>query len=446
MRIARYAALISMGCFSWFGAQAQLNCTGSTKLACLVPFTTNAQAQASQATIFNGPIGVQISQLPVAASATGAGYLFVNGNPQPFDNLGSILLDRPDSVGKKRFVLGFSFQTFNFNHLDGIGIGSIPFVFSHPVLSADGTSVTQTNYFEQNVHVSIKYNQYVALATYGLLKNTDVSVVVPFARVSAGAFNLQSLEYQVTSSNVVSSAFPVTPQHGAGSADGVGDVLVNVKQVLWRGGESGRVSLATGTTLRFPTGDALNYLGSGAYGFNLYGLASYKRRISPHAKLAYQWNTNSVLLSSSGGSQLPGSFVGSTGSQRLPGGVQYAVGVDVGATKALTLSADVLASEFVNSPNITVGQQEIPATSVGPTNVTACPTVATTTPPPACYLSTIAISRSTYTTANLSVGLKLKPFRHANLILYGNGLFQLNDVGLRSDPSPSAGISYTFRH
>jgi hypothetical protein len=49
---------------------------------------------------------------------------------------------------------------------------------------------------------------------------------------------------------------------------------------------------------------------------------------------------------------------------------------------------------------------------------------------------------SSYNLSQLSLGLKVKPWK--NLILYGNVLLQLNNVGLRSNPVPLAGISYTF--
>jgi len=43
----------------------------------------------------------------------------------------------------------------------------------------------------------------------------------------------------------------------------------------------------------------------------------------------------------------------------------------------------------------------------------------------------------------LSFGLKYRPFK--SLIMYGNVLIQVNNVGLKADPSPSFGISYSFK-
>lgn len=439
MQIVRKVVLGSAAVFACLAAQAQTNCPITNKLAFLVPFTTTSGANCTginSSSIFNGPIGVQISQLPVAASAPGAVILTVNGNPQAFDNLGPILLDRPDSVGRGHFVFGFSYQTFNFNHLDGIGIGSIPFAYSNPQSTTGSTQISQTNYFQQTVHVNMRYNQYVALATYGLPKKTDLSVIVPVAHISISAYNLNVTEYPVLSSNTLSLAEPLANTNAPGHASGVGDIQFNVKHVLWSGGEAGRAAISSGFVFRIPSGDALNYLGSGAYGFNLYGLASYKARISPHVKLAYQWNTNSVLLNPTG-----------TGTDHpLPGGAQYGVGFDIGATPELTISADFLANEFINSPNIAQTSLTIPASSVGlvPSAVKPCPANLTgvIAISGSCSLSTITNTTSTYTTGNLTMGLKLKPLRHQNLILYGNVLMQVNDVGLRSDPSPSFGVSY----
>ncbi len=451
MRSTHKFGLIVMGCLATIGAQAQVNCTAaanSTKLACLVPFATNALgASSSTAGAFNGPIGVQISQLPVAASAPGATILTVHGNPQAFDNLGPVLIDRPDSVGRHKFVVGFSFQSFNFNHLDGIGIGSIPFVFGSQTYSSNGT-LTGTNYFQQNVNASIKYDQYVGVATFGITRTTDISVVLPFARISAGAYNQQSYEYAVNTANTLISNSQVTGYHGKGSASGVSDVLLNVKHVLYSGGDAGRTSIATGMAVRLPTGDALNYLGSGAYGYNLYGLASYKARFSPHAKVAYQWNTKSVLVGppTSGVPGVAGTSTSSaSGELALPGGTQFGVGVDIGVTPELTLSADVLANQFINSPYATVGTYTIPATSVGVANPASCPQGGATLPASGtCTLTSIVEAQRTYTTANLSLGVKLKPSHHRNFIFYANVLMQLNNVGLRSDPSPSVGASYRF--
>jgi hypothetical protein len=438
MNIAQKMVFISMGCFACVAAKAQVNCLPSatnpqaSKLICQVPFVTGAVQQGAntngavqQASIFNGPIGAQLSQLPLATSAPG----FVTLGDTPYNNLGPILLDRPDTLGKGKFLLGFNFQQFNFNHLDGIPIGSIPFSYTQ---TSPGQQFP-TQYVTQNEHVSLKVNQYVLLATYGIGKKTDLTVIVPFSRVSIGAEALNQTTYFINNDNTLgfSQSFPT--KFVPGTASGVGDVSVNVKQQLWSGGESKRGSVAVGGALRFETGDALNYLGSGAYGLNLYGLIAYKWTISPHAKFAYQWNSKSVLLNPTG-----------TGPNlNLPGGAQYGTGFDVALGKYVTASTDILANEFVNSPYIATSCQTIPLSSVN----TATPVCGTSNSTSA-TITTLTQSTRTYTTVNYSGGVKWKPFpghgKASSIIVYGNVLFQLNNVGLRSDPSPSGGISWSF--
>lgn len=427
MNVARKMIFVAIGCFASIGAKAQVNCQTSGKLVCLVPYRTNAAAagQTQAANIFSGPIGSQLSQLPLAASAPGAIILTIHGNPEAYNNLGPVLVDRPDSVGQGRLVLGFSAQQFTFNRLDGNRIGYIPFVYY--------ASQNGGDYYAQYIDASVRFNQYVMLATYGFPKKTDVSVIVPYTRISMGVAALSSVTYPVPN-NLIPTP-PGQSLYTSGSARGVGDVIINAKHVLWSGGEAGRGSLAAGVAVRLPTGDALNYLGSGAYGVNLYGMAAYKAKLSPHVKIGYQWNTNSVLLNITG---TPGA------DQRLPGGLQSAVGVDYGVSRHFTLAADLLTNEFQNSPSITqttyaqtvAGANALANNAANGTSATALATVG--------GLPTVNTVNKTFTSLNFSGGVKFKPFVKTNLILYGNVLIQANDVGLRSEPSPSVGISYNF--
>ena len=452
MNLARKMIFLSMGCFTCIGAKAQIDCTTSTKLTCLIPFAANGTHQNGaagatatvDASIFNGAIGSQLSQLPLAGSAPGVTILTIKGNPEPYNNLGPVLIDRPDSIGQGKFVLGFSAQEFTFNRLDSYRIGAIPLVYY----------VSQSqNYFAQTVNASVKYNQYVILATYGLPMKTDISVIVPYTRISLRGAALNPVTYSASTFIEGTAPTPGTSGSTPGSAKGLGDIILNVKHVLWSGGEPGRASVAAGAALRLPTGDPLNYLGSGAYGVNLYGLAAYKAKFSPHIKIGYQWNTNSVLSFN-----YAAYTAGGNGNQRLPGGLQSAVGVDYGPARWITLSADILTNEFQNSPSISV----VPFSSTA-NSATLFGTIPNPATPPALgnatcnsnltgatsaalvgNLCTATSVDKSYTAVNFSGGFKLKPLKHQNLILYGNVLIQATDVGLRSEASPSVGISYNF--
>jgi len=113
-----------------------------------------------------------------------------------------------------------------------------------------------------------------------------------------------------------------------------------------------------------------------------------------------------------------------TGNSSLHGGFQYNFGADGSVFKKIptTLAADFLGYYIVNARVLTPGTVAIPAYN------TSAPTLTPVV--------------SSYNSAQLSIGLKVRPV--SNLILYGNVLFQMNNVGLRSEPVPLAGVSYTF--
>jgi hypothetical protein len=342
------------------------------------------------------------------------------GNPfgVPFDNLGPILSDRPDTVGKHRIFAGFSYQRFNFNAIDGIDLGSLPVGY---VSQPTAASPDLTIYGSETANVTFHLNQYVALVTYGLTRMTDISVIVPINDVSLAVTtsNFQTYIYdskanQYSDESRPASAGPITT---SGTASGVGDVIVNVKQLLL--GQEGRPpAVAVGADFRIPSGDALNYLGSGAFGFNLHGLFEYRWKLSPHLKIGYQWNAASQLVD-----------INKPTNTQLPGGLQYDAGADYRVHRKLTLAADILGSQFVNTNSLVRMQNDLtPAPSTTNSNITAT------------SVTSLNPTTKTYATANVSAGLKYRPFTH--WIFYGNVLIPINNVGLRSDPVPLFGISF----
>ena len=418
-------------------AVGQVNCTTSNKLVCELPTTSTtvaaaaigaAQAQSNPIIValsasINSSIGTQLTQLPIPSASVGTVSLQQAGNPfgVPFDNLGPVLTDRPDTVGKKRVFVGFNYQRFNFNALNGIDLGKFPVGYVITQTNSTNTD-TQTLYGSESADINFHLDQYVGILTYGLTRTTDVSVVVPFSNVSLAVTtsNFQTYVYD-SSANQYSNESPTgqaaKPITTTGSASGVGDVILTVKQLLL--GQEGRPpAIAVGADFRIPSGDALNYLGSGAFGFNLHGLFEYRAKLSPHLKLGYQWNTNSQLVD-----------IYTAPNTVLPGGLQYDAGADYRVVRQLTVAADVLGSQFVNTNSVSPFTQKL----------TPVPSAQTGAAPAS--LPSISVAPNTYTTANVSAGLKWHPMKH--WIFYGNVLIPINNVGLRSDPVPLGGISFT---
>ena len=440
--------LSSFACASTAALFGQVNCTTSTKLACQFPVSAQVLVQntigytkstatsdpaylgaSAVAGPINAAIATQLTQLPIPSTSLGVVSLHEKGSdvPVPFDNLGPILTDRPDTVGKGHLFLGFGYQHFHFNHLDGVNLSQLPANFSFSQTSSTNSQDFQTFYGSESNNIDFSLDQYVAIASYGLNRTTDISVVVPINNVTLkstaskfSAFVYDSYSESYTNLTPASNS-PVTTN---GSASGIGDVTVGFKH-LFLGGDGSRAAIAGGGNFRIPTGDELNYLGSGAIGGSAFGLFEYRSRLAPHAKLAYQWNDVSQLMD-----------LQKSKSITLPGGMQYAFGADFRWVRSLTLSGDLLGSQFVNTPSFTLSTASVcPATSTSGSCITPSSSSGINS-----MFTSVVTGKNTYSTVNYSAGLKWTPIRH--VVLYGNAMIQANNVGLKSDLVPQVGIAF----
>ena len=421
-------ALFTMLCSA---AMGQINClsgSASQKLVCEFPFSTglfrNDSALGGSSGLSSGALGAyqvaqainigiatQVSQLPLATASAGAVVVYHAGVPETFNNLGPILTDRAQTVGRHRFYVGASASQFVFTDVDGFSLKSLPFAFQATAYQPGTTTVVSNTYTTEQTNLRFKINQFLALATFGVTNRVDVSVIVPVEYVSLGAATRNSTSYTVNASNqLVLGPYSNPDSSSSGTASGVGDITLNGKGQMWAGE---RASVAVGMNLRVPNGDDRNLLGSGAWGMTPYIVYSYLGKLSPHAKFGYEWNTKTELNNPTGASG---------GNKTLPGGMQYDFGADWAMSRKVTLAADILGSQFLNTPELLEGTVTVSGVS---------------TPLPAS-----GSGITSYTINNGSVGVKLNPV--GNLVLSANGLFQLKNTGLRSRPTPLIGISYKF--
>jgi hypothetical protein len=414
-------------------AMAQINCNSGAaaqKLVCEFPFSTGALNNASTlgsssvtqnatvtATAINTGIATQLSQLPLASASAGTIEVYKAGVPETFTNLGPILVDRAQVIGKGKIFLGVTASQFVFTDIDGIALSNLPFSYSQTAYYPGTTNPLSTTYTTENTNLSFRMDQLVTVGTVGLSNRVDLSVIVPVQRVSLGASANNSQSYvQNAGSNVAYGPINNTIPHTAGTASGIGDITFNGKGELWAGE---RAAFSGGLTVRTPTGDDLNFLGSGSWGFDLYTVYSYLAKISPHAKIGYRWNTSTELYN-------PTDKFGN--NQSLPGGLEYDFGADATVSRAFTIAADVLGDQYLNAP--------IYERTTIPLTVT---TGSSNTP---LSLPSSQVVNSSYTISNLSTGVKWSPGKQ--IVISANLLTQLINAGLRSRPTPLLGISCKF--
>ncbi len=481
----KHLLLIALFCAVLSGttASAQNLCplgTPSDKLVCLIPqvFGVNGlvldtlQARqfrndflSSNLTPLNSEIARQSALLPLASPSSGITFSWVSAakafTPST-DSFGPILGERAETIGKYRVFLGFTYQYFKFDSLDGVNLKKLPAVFPQPdntfnaptgVAACSATPATPPDspanfgpcgYIRDvitvNTRLDLKIHQFTTFVTFGLTNRIDVSLVIPIENVRMGVFSSTTI---VNNSNGLFHTFPIQngicgdsnsnpPQlclnhlfSSVGSSSGISDITLRVKGTAWKGE---RAALALGVDVRLPTGDGLNLLGSGAAGVKPFVVWSYRFRISPHVFVGYGANGSSLIAGDI-----------STGKkERLPGQLTYSGGADVWLTKWFTGAFDL------------VGQQVFQARRTSVTTfkeLGACLDTTGKCDPakgfaPANMDQNLSQSTGTFNITNASVGLKMRPF--ARLLMTANVLIKLNDGGLRARVVPLAGVSYTF--
>lgn len=428
----------------------------------------------------NEAVGIQVSQLPTASPSSGITFTYNPAlktfSPSTDESLGPILGERAGTIGRNKLYVAFSFQDFDFNSIDGHNVSNLPTVFQHaaflpPFPAGSGivscpntTGLTVQNgyanatgvapcfvrdFVTSTVNINLKVHQYTIYATYGITSRLDVSVAIPFVNVETSAEADTTIHPNsvppvdpVNFPGGVYHAFnpatvPTCPQlplttpclHAtfsrSGTATGIGDVTLRGKYEIYKGEHTG---VALGVDVRVPSGDAYNFLGSGATGVEPFGVVSYSARISPHAVIGYEVNGNSILA---------GNFVGPTAPNTkgsIPSRFIYIVGADAAVVKRLTVSFDVYGQRLFSAPQL----YSSTFTDLGKCNDVNCDILT----PGTMHPESLVRQTTDYNITTASLGLKFRAFHR--LVITGNVLLNIDNGGLRSRAIPLVGASYTF--
>jgi hypothetical protein len=405
----------------------------------------------------NSAIARQAVFLPLASPSSGITFTWDSAAKVPVasaGSLGPVLGERAETIGKYKLFVSFDYQYLNFSSIDGTSLKSLPEVFTQPDDSVHGPpgetcsintdfNTGQCAFIRDIVRVQsrldLKIHEFITFFTFGVTNRIDVSLAMPIRNVRLGlTANANIVDISAT------GAFAFANRPGCGTAttnclnqqfsifrtaSGIGDMTMRVKGTAWKGE---RAALALGADIRLPTGDATNFLGAGAAGFQPFIAWSLSSRISPHALAGFEVNGSSVVA----GDVLQGT------KDRLPGQFRYSAGADILVTKWLTGAFDLVGQELFQTQRITQTSftelAQCTPNTVDPNNP-SCPSgpgnVGNVDP-------NLSQSTGTFNVTSLSIGAKVRPF--SNLILTGNAMIKMNNGGLRSNIVPLVGVSYTF--
>jgi hypothetical protein len=425
-------------------------CSNSSKLGCLIPnvygpngltlpnpfheahFENDFQANFSP---LNAAIATELTLLPLASPASGFTYTFDRASgvyTRSAQSFGPVLAERAETIGKRKFFVGFTYQYFSFDSLDGIDMNQLPAVFRHSVgTGPGGTSPSYESDFISTANsLNLFVNQMTGFATVGITDRFDVSLAIPVLNVNLGVRSAATIHRTAPPDPVFGQShfFDANDPNGSvnktfndsGHSTGIGDITMRFKGTLLTGEHA---ALALAADVRFPSGDEKNFLGSGTYGVKPFLVGSFPiGKVSPHFNVGYQINGSSVLA----GDILTGT------KGHLPNDLFYTVGADVGVTKRLTLAFDILGQRVFGATRVFLDNPyrssvaEIPQAGV---------TVQQS-------YQQIGIRTGSFNVISGSAGFKAQVA--GNLLLTANLLFQMNNDGLRAKAVPLVGLSYAF--
>ena len=287
------------------------------------------------------------------------------------------------------------------------------FTHDNPAAGTGRDDVVSTNN-----SIGITLSQFTTFFNYGVNDRVDVAIAIPIVSVDLNVTSVATIQRIGTTNAAVHFFFkPTNDTFGdqqtftkAGTASGVGDILLRLKlQAVKRPS----VGVSLGLDGRLPTGDEQDLLGSGAPGVKPFLILSSSHKVfSPHLKLAYQWNGNSLLA---------GNILAATKAD-LADQAFFEAGADIALGKKLTLAADFLGQRVID------GERLAPDTFHALNGRDTFPNV--------------QLFHGSYNIADASVGLKANP--GGNLLMNLNLVFKLNDTGLRDRVTPLFGIEYSF--
>jgi len=377
-------------------------------------FTSSFQSDFSQ---FNTALVGALVSVPLPSPASGFTYRFdpsLGVFQRTTTSFGPILADRADTIGAGRLAMGFAFQRFTYDSIEGLDIEGIPAVFTHDnaqLLGGRQDVITTVNTITATV------SQSTAFATYGVTDRFDISLAIPLVNVNLMVVSDATIHRLGTTDELthffrqsngdvgVRRLFTAT-----GSAAGIGDITARFKATMRR---SSSGALAAGLDVRVPTGDEANLLGSGTTGLQPFAIwSSAFGTVSPHANVSYTWNGSSILAGDPATGQ----------AADFPDEFRYTVGSEIAMSRRATLALDLL------------GRTVIDAERLQPSTFHALDGTST--------FADITFDRSTFNLLNGSMGVKIN--LAGRLLAEANILFALDNHGLRDRVTPLVGLEYTF--
>ena len=425
----------------------------------------------------NSSIATALSLIPLASPASGVIYQKdpATGVDLPgASTLGTVFTERAETIGKHKWYLGLTHQDFHFTSLNGQSLNALQVLYKggtpSGVTNLAGTGSISSYPATFDIGMDVRLSQNVAFFTYGVTDRFDVSVGIPMVHAAVAArtyngilYNGDGLTGQTGATAVnpncwcaatfnpgafVNTAtnflLPVIGQSSLGKT-GIGDVTVRLKGTLV---SNAHAAVAVGGDVRFASGDAQNYLGTGTtsvkpfVAISLYTAPKHGVVIAPHVNIGWQFSGQSVLGGQLQPNTLSATMTDGTGTISylgapltatkgyLPDVFSWAVGSEFALGRHNTFILDILSNDIGwvhGAPTLTTGS----APGFLPTTLQS-------------VNATGLVGSGTTSFSQYSGAFGYKARLVGNLVLTLNALVRFDNNGLTARFTPLYGLGYTF--
>jgi hypothetical protein len=348
------------------------------------------------------------NNIPVISASAGFTYRY---NPQlevferSAETLGPIFLERPETLGQGKFNVNLSWQYVEYNQFDGHSIrnlhGNGPIVLRNVDASGNLLGFEADNL---QYRLGLRNNIVAFSFTYGVLDNLDVNLLMPIITTALDV-GVTKQQVQTAGPDGIFAPDRLNPVSGftQGNAFGPGDLLLRLKyqlpQLDW-------FRSAVGLQMRFPTGRAADFQGTGDFWITpaFYGSTLLWDRVEPFVNAAIDVDASDTRQSQA----------------------RYGGGFDVDVVSQFGLVFAFLGRSQFEDP-VPAGQTNF--LYLTPTGVRPQP------------LLGIDLGRKDF--FDFSFGFRAVVWR--SVMLFANGIYALNSQGLRNDTViPTVGVEGTF--
>ena len=291
--------------------------------------------------LFAGLISLEVATAPLGTPAAGIVYRFEDVPDRPrlqTLNFVPLLLGRAATAGRATAMFGLNVVSASYDAISDLQLDALP------VAAFQGPAPIVTSSI---LDLAVDTLTVTGFATVGLTDRLDVGVAVPFVGVTLRGSMVQQ------EAAIGTALFPVDA-----SSYGVGDVAVTAQYRLWTGSNIAD-GLSARVTLRAPTGDADQLRGVDAWRTMVSGTASKGfGRLSVHGTAGYESWDKDVSLQNA----LPTNIVE---TWLLKDQVQVGAGLEVAASRAVTVSFEALWRRVGQTGQLQVQSVPAPAPALG---------------------------------------------------------------------------------